>query len=181
MNNLPSLATTMMTSGAASSSRISRNKTKFWFLSTPSVGRCFSSPLYVSCRMVPVVAVILLIDRTVLLCQRRASARYGLQWEFPGGKAEPGEPPESCLCRELFEELMIHPYESRFFYRDQFVYPDSGTFDVTYYLITSYCGAPTNCVFEQIRWISLPELPTFDILEGNRRVVNELLRAYEVS
>jgi 8-oxo-dGTP diphosphatase len=128
--------------------------------------------------MIQVAVGIIRIANNVLLCQRKAAARYGLKWEFPGGKTEPDESPESCLCRELFEELAIQPYNAGLFYRDHFVYPDSGTFDVFYYMVPSYCGTIINNVFEAYSWVPLDRLREFDILEGNRNVINELLRRY---
>jgi len=44
-------------------------------------------------------------DGLVLAAQRSRSMRMPLKWEFPGGKIEPGEEPEACLHRELYEEL----------------------------------------------------------------------------
>lgn len=41
----------------------------------------------------------------VLMQRRRPGAQHGGLWEFPGGKVEPGESPESALCREIQEEL----------------------------------------------------------------------------
>jgi 8-oxo-dGTP diphosphatase len=46
-------------------------------------------------------------DGRVLIAQRPAGKAMAGLWEFPGGKIEPGEPPEQSLVRELKEELGI--------------------------------------------------------------------------
>jgi 8-oxo-dGTP diphosphatase len=56
--------------------------------------------------MIPVVALVLIDSRRrTLLQQRRADRAFGGLWEFPGGKLEEGESPESALIREIEEEL----------------------------------------------------------------------------
>lgn len=57
---------------------------------------------------IPVVAVALVApDGRILLQRRRMHAAHGGLWEFPGGKVEAGESPESALLREIHEELGI--------------------------------------------------------------------------
>jgi 8-oxo-dGTP diphosphatase len=46
-------------------------------------------------------------DGRVLLAQRPEGKTLAGLWEFPGGKLDPGEPPEAALIRELEEELGI--------------------------------------------------------------------------
>src|SRR5262245_8808614 len=46
-------------------------------------------------------------DRRVLITERPAGKPMAGQWEFPGGKVQPGETPEQALVRELAEELGI--------------------------------------------------------------------------
>jgi 8-oxo-dGTP diphosphatase len=59
-------------------------------------------------RLLLVVAVALVdADGRVLIAQRPEGKQLAGLWEFPGGKLEPGEPPEDALIRELREELGI--------------------------------------------------------------------------
>jgi 8-oxo-dGTP diphosphatase len=60
-----------------------------------------------------VVAVALVdIDGRVLIAKRPAGKALAGLWEFPGGKVEDGELPETALVRELKEELGIDITES---------------------------------------------------------------------
>ena len=128
--------------------------------------------------MINVAVGIIGKDGDALLCQRNRSARYGLKWEFPGGKVEDGENSKDCLRRELFEELGIRADIGELFHRQQFVYPDSGTFDILYYLIPSYEGEIVNRVFESCRWVPITELQSYDLLEGNWDVTEKLVSKY---
>lgn len=60
------------------------------------------------------VAAVALIDKDgrVLLAQRPEGKSMAGLWEFPGGKVEDGETPESALIRELHEELGIETWSS---------------------------------------------------------------------
>jgi 8-oxo-dGTP diphosphatase len=63
--------------------------------------------------MVLVSAVALIdSDGRVLLAQRPEGKSMAGLWEFPGGKVEPGESPETALIRELQEELGIDTWAS---------------------------------------------------------------------
>jgi 8-oxo-dGTP diphosphatase len=141
--------------------------------------RLFFLPSFrIFCIMIQVAVGIVLRNGAVLLCQRKASARYALKWEFPGGKLEPGETPEECLTRELYEELSIHASIGPLFHRQHSVYPDSGSFDVFYHHVPSWTGTIVNRVFETIDWVPWESLHTFNILEGNKEIVDLLLRAH---
>ena len=60
------------------------------------------------------VAAVALVDADgrVLLTKRPMDKPLGGLWEFPGGKVEAGERPETALIRELKEELAIDVEES---------------------------------------------------------------------
>ncbi len=54
--------------------------------------------------MIHVVAAIL-VDGGRVFATQRGYGDWKDYWEFPGGKIEPGEPPEAALHREILEEL----------------------------------------------------------------------------
>lgn len=128
--------------------------------------------------MIKVAVGIIFQENRVLLCQRKSSARYALKWEFPGGKLENNESPEECLQRELCEELGIFAEIGKLFHQQHYLYKDSGSFDVLYFLIQSYKGELVNKVFASIQWVSVSKISALDILEGNHDVVRKLVGQY---
>ena len=60
------------------------------------------------------VSAVALIDRDgrILIAKRPEGKAMAGLWEFPGGKVEPGETPESALIREPREELGIETWSS---------------------------------------------------------------------
>jgi 8-oxo-dGTP diphosphatase len=61
----------------------------------------FSTPVLV------VAVALIAADGRILLQRRRIGGEHGGLWEFPGGKVEPGEVPESAALREIEEELGV--------------------------------------------------------------------------
>ncbi|MDB6077141.1 MAG: hydrolase, partial [Akkermansiaceae bacterium] len=58
--------------------------------------------------VIDVVAGVILDSKgQILACQRPAGKHMAGKWEFPGGKVESGESPDTALVRELQEELQV--------------------------------------------------------------------------
>ena len=110
----------------------------------------------------------------VLACQRKRTAQYPLQWEFPGGKIEKGETPSVALIRELEEELGIEATPGPEYHRQEWDYGDM-SFRVFYFPVDTFRGEPVNRAFESMRWVKPEELQGMNILAGNRDVVHKLM------
>ncbi len=54
---------------------------------------------------IPVVCAVIEREGRVLIAQRPPDKHLPLQWEFAGGKVEPGEAPATAIVREIREEL----------------------------------------------------------------------------
>jgi 8-oxo-dGTP diphosphatase len=110
--------------------------------------------------MLLVVAVALVDpDGRVLIAQRPAGKVMAGLWEFPGGKIEPGERPETALIRELKEELAITVQEPCL---APFTFA-SHTYDAFHLLMPLYIcrrwdGVPAARHHAALKWIRPREL-----------------------
>jgi 8-oxo-dGTP diphosphatase len=120
------------------------------------------------------VGVLVSADQTLLIQQRRAGTDCAGLWEFPGGKLEPGESPERALKRELNEELGIGITEPSFLCRLDHDYRHAHLTLYTY-LIYQWTGVAVGAEGQEIAWVSLNEVRTYDLLEA----VHPLLRQAE--
>jgi 8-oxo-dGTP diphosphatase len=118
-------------------------------------------------------AVILRPDGAFLLAQRPEGKVYAGYWEFPGGKAEPGESAANALHRELHEELGIeveraHPWITRVF-----AYPHA-TVRLHFYRVPAWRGEPRPRENQAISW-QRPDAPTLEpMLPANAPVLAAL-------
>lgn len=114
---------------------------------------------------VPVVAAALVRpNRQVLMQQRRFAGAHGGLWEFPGGKIEPGESPESALIREIAEELDIVLDPAALaplaFASDPALPPaPRAPHVILLYKCLSWTGEPRCLAGEAIAWVPFDDLP----------------------
>ena len=109
-------------------------------------------------------AVIQRADGAFLLARRPAGKVYAGYWEFPGGKIEPGEPPERALARELREELGIEACTAFPWLTREYTYPHASV-RLNFFRVTAWKGDPHPREQQAIAWqrfgapLAAPMLP----------------------
>ncbi len=127
-----------------------------------------------------VVAAIIVRDDRVLICQRTEEQPFPLQWEFPGGKIEPGEEPVAALARELEEELGIRAVIGPELATVRHCYQKQGSeeelcVELHFFSVREYSGEMENRIFRQIRWEERAKLDVESFLEADRELVRQLM------
>ncbi len=113
-------------------------------------------------------------DGRVLITQRRADQALPLQWEFPGGKVEPGEAPVAALPRELAEEIGVTVEVGRIWDVLFHAYP---AFDrvMLVYACRIVDGEARPVEVAAVEWVPPAELSRWDILPADRPLVERLV------
>jgi 8-oxo-dGTP diphosphatase len=128
---------------------------------------------------ISVIAGLIFRNKRVLICQRSENTAFGLKWEFPGGKIENRESETDALRRELKEELAIDVRESEFFSGYAYSYEDGPTVSLRFHRVKKFQGEPQNLVFEQISWVEVGDLVNFDFLDGDRRLIIQMIEGQD--
>ena len=108
-----------------------------------------------------------------LACRRPASKARGLQWEFVGGKVEPGETKEDALVRECREELGVTVAPRGALLTLLHEYPDL-TIRLTLFDAVIVRGTPQPLEHCDLRWITLAESENYDFCPADRELLARL-------
>jgi 8-oxo-dGTP diphosphatase len=120
-----------------------------------------------------VVAALIWDKNKFLICQRPAHKARPLLWEFVGGKVEPGETPEQALIRECREELAVTLSVGDVFMDVMHTYPDL-TVHLILYNAAIVEGIPQLLEHNDIRWISVEEIPDYVFCPADEEILEQL-------
>lgn len=122
-----------------------------------------------------VVAAVIAREGLILACQRSSKSKFALKWEFPGGKAQPGETPKAALERELNEELGVHAKIGKEILRKRHQYEQMREpVQLIFFEAHVEAGEIENRIFEKIKWVEPGKLAKMDFLEADRELIEKL-------
>lgn len=90
------------------------------------------------------------------------------KWIGVGGHVEPGESPEDCLLREVYEETGLTLTEYRFRGLLTFLYNDNEAEYICLYTATAWEGELRECNEGVLQWISKKDIMQLSLWEGDR-------------
>jgi 8-oxo-dGTP diphosphatase len=108
-----------------------------------------------------------------LITQRRRGSHLEGLWEFPGGKQEAGESPETCLKRELAEELSASFAVGEKFATIRWEYPDR-TVILHFFRCRLESGTIEPRESQTMAWVAADRLEEFDFPPADRELVARL-------
>ncbi|MBP5605468.1 MAG: (deoxy)nucleoside triphosphate pyrophosphohydrolase [Ruminiclostridium sp.] len=116
--------------------------------------------------MIQVTAAVIRDGEKVMICRRPQGKRFGGQWEFPGGKVEPGESLFDCIVRECQEELciLIEPQK-------EIVSIEIGDYTLHFIEAVIVSGEVTLNEHEAVEWIRKDDIDRFEFCSGDRKAL----------
>jgi mutator protein MutT len=123
--------------------------------------------------MIAVSAGLVFRQGKLLITQRLAHDHLGGLWEFPGGKREPGESGETCLARELREELGIEVEVGRRLETIEHHYPGKSV-RLEFFCCRLLAGEPAAIDCAAVAWIHPEELSHYAFPPADARLLQIL-------
>lgn len=123
--------------------------------------------------MTEVVAALIWAGDKFMICQRPEHKARGLLWEFVGGKVESDETKEQALIRECKEELNVAVAVHEVYMEVIHEYPDL-TVHLTLFRAEIAEGTPQKLEHNDIRWITVEEIPNYDFCPADDVILRKL-------
>jgi 8-oxo-dGTP diphosphatase len=108
-----------------------------------------------------------------LVTRRQQGVHLEGYWEFPGGKCEPGEPLDTCLRRELVEELGCDATIGEELLAVTHEYPERVI--ELHFVECRLTSEPTPLLGQDMRWVARDELPSLQFPPADDELIALLI------
>ncbi len=123
-------------------------------------------------RLINVVIAIIINDGKYFIQKRPPKGLFADLWEFPGGKIERGEKPESALKRELQEELNVHLTKCSYLMNVDQLYTQ---FRARLHVFACYVSPKPN-PDKTHQWVSFNGFSKYPMPSGSVKIIKNLLK-----
>jgi 8-oxo-dGTP diphosphatase len=110
-----------------------------------------------------------------LVTRRPGGVHLEGYWEFPGGKCEPGEDHETCLRREIEEELGVDVRVGRQIFEVAHEYPDRAV--ELHFFECELLGEPVARLGQEMKWVGPGDLAALEFPPADAELIKLLARA----
>jgi len=126
-----------------------------------------------------VVGAVIYRGNKILIAQRNSTGNFPGEWEFPGGKVQPGESDEIALKREIVEELGGEIEVQKKIKEITHDYPNMRV-QLAFYLSSWRSNQePKALEHKQLLWIAASELKTYTFLEADLPILEWLKEEFK--
>lgn len=125
--------------------------------------------------MIDVTCAIILKQNKILVTQRSEKMKLPLKWEFPGGKVEINETADTCIQREIKEELnleieLLEQLEPKLFEYDFF------SINLIPFVSKYISGEIILSEHKSFKWLDKEDLKFLDWASADISVLDEFLK-----
>ncbi|RZK48544.1 MAG: (deoxy)nucleoside triphosphate pyrophosphohydrolase [Pedobacter sp.] len=123
--------------------------------------------------MIDVTCAIIIKEGKYLICQRSERMKMPLKWEFPGGKVEINESLQSCLQREIKEELNVNIYIIKKLNKVIHHY-DNFSISLYPFICEIRDGDISLKEHNTYQWVDLHEINKYDLASADKPILSQL-------
>ncbi len=125
-------------------------------------------------KLIPVTCALIFSEGKVLSAKRAVHKRQSGFWEFPGGKIEKEETPETSLVREITEELSIQIKVVSALNTSDYGYVEGELIRLMPFLCLWKSGEIRMKDHDEVRWLDQSELFSLPWAPADIPIVHEL-------